>query len=379
MNTHGSITRCTRLAFLALVALSSCDPAGDLEADETLHPTPENAPPAHASPITADREPAGLPADPLDEWRAARDMILGAHVALALGVDTGDGPERFGWLTDAAFDHSGNLLVLDAGYYEVSTFGPDGQHRGRAGFTGTDDTESISNLHSLEVLEDGRILVGMRAATKVFAPVAGGYEEVDPIAARSRHMCSTAAGRMFVTVHDTRETERVLHEVGEAAEGVTQSFGHGYLHEHWLFRNQLSDGTVACVDDPLRVLFALDEHPILRAHRPGQDEPVWTGVLEDFAQPLYAGSNDGGSIRMVGGGEKTGKPLVLAGRHIIWQTFQRRLFSERVRTYLIDAATGQGALISDDLPRIIEATPEVIVAAWNEPYPRIEVRELARN
>ena len=379
MNEHGSITRCTLLALLALVALASCDPASDLEADETLHPTPENAPPADASPITTDREPAGLPADALDEWRAARDMILGARVALALGVDTGDGPERFGWITDAAFDPGGNLLVLDAGYYEVSSFGPDGQHRGRVGFTGTDDTESIASLHSLDVLEDGRVLVGMRAAIKVFAPVAGGYEELDPIAVGSRDICSTAAGRLFVTKHDTRETERVLHEVDEGAGSVTQSFAHGYLHEHWLFRNQLSDGTIACVDDPLRILFALDEHPILRAHRPGRDDPVWTGALEDYAQPLYAGSNDGGSIRMVGGGEETGKPLVLAGRHIIWQTFQRRLFSERVRTYLIDAATGQGALISDDLPPIIEATPEVIVAAWNEPYPRIEVRELARN
>lgn len=378
MNRHGSITRCTRPALLALVALSSCNPASDLEADETLHPTPENAPPADAAVVTTDSEPTGLSAEALDEWRAARDMILGARVALALGVDTGDGPERFLWLTDAAFDHSGNLLVLDAGYYEISTFGPDGQHRGRAGFTGTDDTESISNLHSLEVLEDGRILVGMRAATKVFTPVARGYEEVDPMAVRSRHMCSTA-GRLFFTNHDTRETERVLHEVAEAGDGVAQSFGHGYLHEHWLFRNQLSDGTIGCVDEPLRIVFAFDEHPILRAHRPGADEPVWTAALEDFAQPLYAGRNDGGSIRMVGGGEQTGKPLVLAGRHIIWQTFHRRLFSERVRTYLIDAATGQGALISDDLPRIIEATPEVIVAAWNEPYPRIEVRELARN
>ena len=166
-----------------------------------------------------------------------------------------------------------------------------------------------------------------------------------------------------------------------AGDSVTQSFGHGYLDEEWLFRNQLSDGTIACVDDPLRILFALNEHPILRAHRPGEDDPVWSAALQDYAQPLWAGSRGGRvSIRMVSGNaEFTDKPHVLAGRHIVWQTYYRRLFSERVRTYLIDGVTGQGALISEDFPRIMKMTPEHFVAGWNDPYPRIEVRELDGN
>lgn len=193
-------------------------------------------------------------------------------------------------------------------------------------------------------------------------------------------MCLTGAGRLFVTVHDTRETDRVIHEVDLEGDSVTQSFGHGYLDEHWLFRNQLSDGTIACGDEPLRILFAFSEHPILRAHRPGEDDPVWTAALEDYVQPFYAGRKDGGSIRMLShGAELTGKPQVLVGRHIVWQTFHRRLFSERVRTYLIDAATGQGALISEDFPRILKMSPERLVVAWNDPYPRIEVRELVGN
>ena len=183
---------------------------------------------------------------------------------------------------------------------------------------------------------------------------------------------------MFVTVY-SYANERVLHEVDLAGDSVTQSFGHGYLDEDEFIRGQLSDATIACVDDPLRILFAFKEHPILRAHRPGEDDPVWTAALEDYAQSLYA-YGPSSPLRMVSGhGELIGKPHALAGRHIVWQTYYQRLVSARIRTYLIDAVTGQGALISENFPQLLEMTPERFVAVWNDPYPRIEVRELVGN
>ena len=363
---------------LFLLALSGCDSEINLRAGETLHPTPENAPSADAAVITTGSEPAGLSAEALDRWRGARDLLLGAPVALALGTMRDEGPELFGLIGDAAFDLDGNLLVLDALSYEVRIFALDGRHLGSFGQEGEGPMDFPSDLHSLEVLGDGRLLVGMRAAMKSFVPVAGGYEYLGLIPVWARDMCVTASGRLFVTVHDTQDTERVLHEVDPAGDSVTVSFGHGYLDEDWLARNQLSDGTIGCMDEPLLVLFAFDEHPILRAHRPGNDDPVWTAALEDYVQPLYAGSAT--SIRMEGPhGEVTDKPHVLAGGHIIWQTYYRRLFSERIRTYLIDAATGQGALISEDFPRVMKATSQHLVVAWNDPYPRVEVRELVGN
>ncbi len=61
---------------LALLALSACGPDINLEAGETLHPTPENAPPADAALITTDNEPMGLSADALDQWRATGQGAL---------------------------------------------------------------------------------------------------------------------------------------------------------------------------------------------------------------------------------------------------------------------------------------------------------------
>ncbi len=360
---------------LVLLALSSCDQGVSLRAGETLHPTPGNAPSGDVALITDDGEPPGLSGEALDRWREARDLLLGAPVALPLGTSREEGPELFGRIGDAAFDPAGNLVVLDPLNYEVRTFAPDGRHLGSFGHSGDGPMDFPGEPQSLEVLPDGSLLVGMRSMMKSFARAADAYEYLDLIPVWARDMCVTTAGRLFITVHDSQGTERVLHEVDPAGDSVAASFGHGYLDEDWLVRNQLSDGTIGCMDEPMLVLFAFDEHPILRAHRPGDDDPVWTAALADYVQPRYAASAT--SVRMVGDhGEVTDKPHVLRGRHIVWQTYYRRLFSERIRTYLIDAVTGHGALVSEDFPRIMRMTPGRFVVAWNDPYPRIEVREL---
>lgn len=244
-----SIRRAHRrpLAPLVLLALTSCDSGINLRAGETLHPTPENAPSGNAALITTGSEPPGLSTEALARWREARDLLLGAPVALALGTSSEEGPELFGRIGDAAFDLDGNLVVLDPLGYEVRTFAPDGQHLGSFGQEGEGPMDFASEPQSL------------------------------------------------------------------AGDSVTLSFGHGYLDEDWLVRNQLSDGTIGCMDEPMLVLFAFDEHPILRAHRPGDDDPVWSAALADYVQPHYAASAS--SVRMAGAhGEVTDKPHVLGGR-----------------------------------------------------------------
>lgn len=360
----------------ALLAFLACGSDINLAAGEELHPTSENAPPEDAVPITTNSEPVGLSAQVLAQWRAARDRLLGARTTLSLGTNRGEGPELFGMIGDVAFDRDGNVVVLDAVNYDVRIFGPGGGHLVSFGREGEGPTEFRSLPHSVTVLSDGRLVVGTRSAVNVFAPVAGGYEYLDRISVPSNHMCVSASERLFIARHHTRTNERVLHEVGMTGD-TTLSFGHGYVDEHWLFRNQLSDGMIACLDNPPGILFAFSERPILRFHRPGEDDPVWTAALEDFVQPLYAGAIDGSSIRMVSNSaEFVDKPHMFGDSHIILQVGHRRLLSLRIRTYLLDAATGRGALISEDLPRIMRVVPGRFVAGWNDPYPRIEVREL---
>ena len=102
MNRQLSSTRSLLLRLLPLLALCACDQNINLEADETLHPTPEDAPPADEAAITTDNEPTGLSVDALNQWRSARDMLLGARVTLALGTDAAEGPELFGMIGPGA-------------------------------------------------------------------------------------------------------------------------------------------------------------------------------------------------------------------------------------------------------------------------------------
>lgn len=359
------------LLFLAILA---CESEIRVGPGETLHPTPENAPPPDASPITTDSVPSGLSEEVLAEWRRARDRLLGTRTTMALGSEE-EGPELFGMIGDAAFDPDGNVLVADMVNYELRIFGPDGSHLASFGGEGEGPLEFKSRPHSIEVLSGGSILVATGGRMKTFAPAVAGHDYQRTISVYSRDICLTSQGRLFTTVHDTRGTERVLHEVDVAGDSVLHSFGHGYRHQEWLNRNQLSDGTIACLEDPVRLLFSFADHPIIRAHYPGEDEPIWTAALQDFVQPYYLSTDRG--IRMASNiAEITDKPHVLGERHIVWQTGLRRVLRERLRTYLLDAETGRGALISEDFPRIMKMTPDRLVAAWNDPYPRIEVREL---
>ena len=172
MNLQSLSSRRSLVRLSALLALSACDPDIDLAPGDTLHPTPANAPPADAAIITTDSEPQGLSAEALDQWRAARDVLLGAHVTLALGTNEDEGPELFGGILDAAFDRDGNVLVLDAISYEVRTFDRDGRHRGSFGQQGEGPMDFDGTLQSLEVLEDGRLVVGIRGiGMKVLPPL----------------------------------------------------------------------------------------------------------------------------------------------------------------------------------------------------------------
>ena len=203
---------------------------------------------------------------------------------------------------------------------------------------------------------------------------------------RSRYTRTTSAFRPTngcsppSTTHE--KSERVLHEVDQAGDSIVRNFGHGYLDDEWLFRNQLSDGEIACLDDPLRVVFVFNELPKVRAHHPGEDEPLWTATFEDYLQPHYIGryrESGRASIRSVPrDSEVVVNPHALSPGHIVVQTLRFRFLtlSIRVRTYLLDAATGHGALISEDLPQIREIAGGRMVVAWDDPYPRLEVREL---
>ena len=152
----------------------------------------------------------------------------------------------------------------------------------------------------------------------------------------SDDLCLSSDERIFISRHD-QDTETVVHEIREATDSVLQSLGRGYLDEQWLMRTQLSDGSVGCLDDPLRVPFLFNGLSIVRLYRPGGRRTDLDHAPGGVRSATARGTTDGSRSRMLSGpSEYLDKPHVLSPRHLVVQAYYRRLLSERMRTYLVD-------------------------------------------
>ncbi len=202
--------------------------------------------------ISTDSIPAGLTADALAQWRAARDALVGASSLLGIG-DHEEGPAVFGEITDAAIDGAGNILVLD------------------------------------------------------------------------------------------RQAVRV---------------------------------SVACMDHPARLAYAFRYAPQVRLFEL-EGSLLWNAALTDYT-PIEISTSPGSvSMSLTDDYDLLVSIHGTPSGHLILQYAHRRAGNDsHLRTYLVDAATGSGALVSRDLPSIKFIGPDSYIAAFADPYPRIEVREV---
>lgn len=358
------------------------------DAAEIPHPTPENIPSGTVPVIEAGRVPTKAPSgtDTL-RWRQVRDAILDATTVTSIGKVDGDDPDVFGAFADVTIDDAGVVYVLDQYEPAVRVFDPSGEFVVGFGGLGGGPNE-FRRPRALDRLSDGRLIVADRnRLLKVFAPSDSGYSLVESITlAYSPDELCLSGRRIFARARGS--DHRILHEIMVGGHGRNADFGEGYRDTEWLVRDQLSDGRMACLDNPARVVFGLEFFPVVRAYDPEGDAPLWASKVEDYAQmKIHQGMDQEGPYVLFDS-NGTIESLVLAeglgSEHVLLQ-FEREEESGMggseaskvaYRTYLVDAATGWGALVSDELPRIVAATHRYYVAAWTDPYPRLEVRRL---
>lgn len=179
----------------------------------------------------------------------------------------------------------------------------------------------------------------------------------------------------------------MIHELPLTDAATAQRFGRGYQDDHWLLQDQLSDGPIGCVGDPLRVILAFERLPVVRAYTVSSGALLWTSRNEDYLQPPVLevrGSNGQPRVRFSNRGARdmVASLTTVSDRHVLLQNVRFEPMPPpadvqfEVRSYLIDAATGQGALISDSLPLVAAVGRDYYVAKWLLPFPRIEIREL---
>ncbi|MCY3595990.1 MAG: hypothetical protein OXG71_00935 [Rhodospirillales bacterium] len=305
----------------------------------------------------------------------------------SIGKVDGDGPDVFGAFVDVTIDHAGVVYVLDKYEPVVRVFDPSGGFVTSFGGIGGGPNE-FRRPRAIDRLGDGRLLVADRnRQLKVLAPSDSGYNLVDNITlAYSLDELCLSGRRPFARARGS--DPKILHEIAIGSDGRNADFGEGYRDAQWLVRDQLSDGRMACLDDPPRVVFGFEFFPFVRAYDPTSGALLWASKVEDYAQMNIRQGLDQEGPYVLFDSNGTIESLVLAqglGSDYVLLQFVReedpgtsaRYASEvTYRTYLVDAATGWGAFVSDELPRIVAASQSYYVAAWTDLYPRLEVRRL---
>ena len=222
-------------------------------------------------------------------------------------------------------------------------------------------------------LEEGPAVFG--EITDVAIDAAGNILVLDGQAVRVSVFDTEGAfdDRLFVAAWQ-EEGNTVVHEISGA--GIVSSFGTGYPSDDWLLQFLQSEGLVACLDRPTRLAHAFKYASLVRLFLP-DGSLLWNAALSDHT-PMEITTTPGSvSMSVPDDYDLLASIHGTPSGHIVLQYAHRRAgIDPRLRTYLVDAATGFGALLSEDLPSIKFIGPESYVAAFSDPYPRIEVRAM---
>ena len=352
-----------------LLAVACADPVPN----EVARPDATDAPPADTAVISTDSLPRGLSEEALREWRAVRDALVGARSTLGIG-DHQEGPAVFGEITDVAIDAAGNILVLDGQAVRVSVFDTEGAFLGSFGGRG-DGPQELREPRHFALLGEDHIVLPIPGRIKVFRGKEGQWrlENLIALSVATNDVCSTSDDRLLVAAWQ-EEGNTVVHEISGA--GIVSSFGTGYPSDEWLLQFLQSEGLVACLDRPTRIAHAFKYASLVRLFLP-DGSLLWNAALSDHTPMEIATTPGSVSMSVPDDYDLLASIHGTPSGHIVLQYAHRRAgIDPRLRTYLVDAATGFGALLSEDLPSIKFIGLESYVVAFSDPYPRIEVRAM---
>jgi len=178
----------------------------------------------------------------------------------------------------------------------------------------------------------------------------------------------------------SREANELIRKVSVSGNGTTKAFGQGYLSSSWLVQRELSDGLVACMRDPARVVFAFQLLPVLRGYSAVGGELLWTSLVEDYEQSKITEYRDRGAVGHGSGVYEMALALVgVRNRFVLYQTTRGSRDAPEemeVRSYLVDAESGHGAFVGTMLPLVTDISEDRLLGYRMYPFPRVEIRKL---
>lgn len=353
---------------------------------DVIHPTAENVPADdQLSAIVSSRK------TPVDTRAAALMTALrnATEVSRFGTVGPADRPDVFSEIAAIALGADSTVFVADARMNEIRAFDSSGSARTVASKVPSASTR-FRALTGLEWLSSDTLVVGDRSVDRTLRLAAlrrrpGGFDLARsiPLPFGPESFCA-AEGQLFV--RGWVEDGTTIHRY--SATGVLEhSFGSGYRSPSRLVREQLSDGVIACVaGSPIRVVEMLESWPYLYGYD-AADTRRWISKLEDFTpQIIKSGMSPRGRPSVLREGrvayDVPKALLAIPGTSFVLLQVGRRepatmKLSRELKSYLIDAGTGEGWLVGSQLPRLFAISGRTLAGAVDEPHPAVVLYRLS--
>ena len=379
---HGRI-RAVPVLTVVLIATASCDtprnPYAEVGDEELTIPSQwlyEDMPR-----IYADSVPVGLTAPDLATWRAARRALLTARPGIVIGSnDPAPSPAVLGSVGDVGMDADGNLYVLDPINHEVRVFDRRGEFLTSAGGSG-EGPDELADPIAMVVRGRTTTIADRGGQLKVFELVDSQLQRtaIHRVPSAIRDICHAGDG---LVVHGWRSAvgDFLLHELYPDQDGGIRSFGAGIPHDFPLVQGQVNRGLVTCHGDHgtdgRMVVFGYRWLPMLRGYSSTGDVS-WTSRLDDYLQrPVIYNEMQGGiyfGSEWAMPWDGLGQVSAFGHSFAVVQYRRYSASSHAVRTHLVDTRTGQGALVSTDLPDLVVLDSTSYATLIAEPFPQVQV------
>ncbi|WP_419948407.1 hypothetical protein [Candidatus Palauibacter sp.] len=261
------------------------------------------------------------------------------------------------------------VTVFDSTGAIVATFGGDG-----------DGPLEFRLPVAFDLLEDGTLVIEeLGGALKTFSRSEAGFDfrARIPIGSFARDMCALD-NRVFAESGYPSYEGLLAEYAPEDAGEPLRSFGEGYAYGTELLRMQMNHGSLACLPGPGRVAFGFRAMPRVDLYS-AAGKLLWTAGITDYVQGWTVETPQQDAGAAVSTPDFPKEWLVglrpVAGDHIV-AVYRRQMsaMSDReFRTYLIDSATGWGALVGDLLEPVAAIGGSIYVTVPSGPFPRLRV------
>ncbi|WP_419161747.1 hypothetical protein [Candidatus Palauibacter sp.] len=335
------------------------DPPAPDVADPVEHPLFASLPGETDPKLGTDTvPPASWSSSLSSRWRSLRDAITGAEPGASIDLAGGAGRSTSRRILDVELDHAGTVYVLHthprrSPIRRVEAYDSSGRLVGQVDREG-DAGQGLRVPRAMALLDDSRLAVVQQYGdVAVFSRTEDGFvlDAGRPVNLPASDICGEQ-GRIYVT---QRRSPRAIHELESGPRRQGRSFGSVYEHGSGLARNALSEGILACLEDPARVVFGFRAIPRLDAYEAGSGERIWTAGVTDYTQGVFVEQvrpRHGITSPVNYPRERLARLLPVSPEFLVAVYTRSHTEPEagvETRTYLLHSATGQGAMISDTL------------------------------